>query len=49
MSSLLVSPITGRHATPFRHNSNRRHHIGKMKIKVTDWPDTRQTLGCEVA
>lgn len=22
---------------PFKHNAARRHHIGKMKFKVTNW------------
>jgi hypothetical protein len=24
---------------PFKHNSSRRHHISKMKFKVTNWPE----------
>nr|WP_299503348.1 IS5 family transposase [uncultured Rhizobium sp.] len=24
---------------PFKHNAARRHHIGKMKFKVTNWPE----------
>ena len=24
---------------PFKHNASRRHHIGKMKFKVTNWPE----------
>jgi Transposase DDE domain len=24
---------------PYKHNSARRHHIGKMKFRVTNWPD----------
>lgn len=24
---------------PFKHNSSRRHRIGKMKFKVTNWPE----------
>ncbi len=24
---------------PFKHNSGRRHRIGKMKFKVTNWPE----------
>jgi len=24
---------------PHKHNTARRHHIGKMKFKMTNWPD----------
>lgn len=24
---------------PFKHNTARRHHIGKMKFKVTNWAE----------
>jgi hypothetical protein len=24
---------------PFKHNASRRHHIGKLKFKVTNWPE----------
>ncbi len=24
---------------PFKHNAARRHHIGKMKFKVTNWAE----------
>jgi len=24
---------------PFKHNACRRHHIGKMKLKVTNWSE----------
>jgi hypothetical protein len=24
---------------PFKHNASRRHRIGKMKFKVTNWPE----------
>jgi hypothetical protein len=24
---------------PFKHNGTRRHHIGKMRFKVTNWPE----------
>jgi hypothetical protein len=24
---------------PFKHNATRRHHIGKMKFRVTNWPE----------
>lgn len=24
---------------PFKHNAARRHHIGRMKFKVTNWPE----------
>ena len=24
---------------PFKHNAARRHRIGKMKFKVTNWPE----------
>ena len=26
-------------AMPFKHNADRRHHIGKMKFRVTNWRD----------
>lgn len=24
---------------PHKHNASRRHHIGKMKFRVTNWPE----------
>ncbi|MBB5262848.1 hypothetical protein HNP83_007603, partial [Rhizobium leguminosarum] len=24
---------------PFKHNAARRHRIGRMKFKVTNWPE----------
>jgi hypothetical protein len=29
-------PVT---AMPFKHNAARRHRIGKMKFKVTNWAE----------
>lgn len=29
---------------PFKHNSRRRHRIGKMKFKVTNWPEVDSLL-----
>ncbi|MER9502552.1 IS5/IS1182 family transposase, partial [Mesorhizobium sp. M0587] len=26
-------------AMPYKHNADRRHHVGKMKFRVTNWRD----------
>jgi hypothetical protein len=29
---------------PHKHNASRRHHIGKMKFKVTNWQEYEASL-----
>ncbi|MGO4486783.1 hypothetical protein, partial [Rhizobium sp. 2TAF27] len=31
-------------ALPHKHNAARRHHIGKMKFKVTNWAEYEAAL-----
>ncbi|MBB3387269.1 hypothetical protein FHX12_006003 [Rhizobium sp. BK609] len=34
---------------PFKHNASRRHRIGKMKFKVTNWSEYEAAFdGAEV-
>ena len=29
---------------PYKHNADRRHHIAKMKFRVTNWPEYEEGL-----
>ena len=34
---------------PNKHNTERRHHIAKMKFKVTNWAEYDRVFGAEAA
>ena len=29
---------------PYKHNESKRHHIGKQKYKVSNWPEYNRAL-----